>query len=453
VRDHRGRSAVFTIGVGSGVSHDLVEGLAEAGDGTAEFAAGSERLEAKVIRQLSRALGPSRLRAELVSVEWPGTVEETAPSLGAAIPCRGQRLVLAALLESSTPGPLRLHFQRPGSGETTSLDVPINCLPADGKFLHATVGRLLVKDLDSCLRTGKLQEKATELAVRLQIVTKFTSLVAVDALASGKQTYKATSANGPRNQDGSVCTDNLGTIMRSLGQNPTEAELQDMINEVDADGNGTLDFPEFLSLMSRKMKDTDTEEELVDAFRVFDRDGSGSISIAELRHVMTNLGETITDEELDEMLRDADVDSTGQVDYEGFVKMMMDGPAIAAASPPPAPAPAIVRPAACGMQPAKSDALQGDALQALLLLQRFDGAWLLTESLAKVIGVDLGEAVVSEEVWATALALAFLQQRLSHRAEEWALIARKARTFIEQQGLDAEALLQQALRKLSIPRE
>lgn len=46
----------------------------------------------------------------------------------------------------------------------------------------------------------------------------------------------------------------LGTVMRSLGQNPTEAELQDMINEVDADGNGTIDFPEFLMLMARKMK-------------------------------------------------------------------------------------------------------------------------------------------------------------------------------------------------------
>ena len=45
--------------------------------------------------------------------------------------------------------------------------------------------------------------------------------------------------------------------MRSLGQNPTEAELQDMINEGDADGNGTIDFPEFLTMMARKMKDTD----------------------------------------------------------------------------------------------------------------------------------------------------------------------------------------------------
>ena len=48
-------------------------------------------------------------------------------------------------------------------------------------------------------------------------------------------------------------------------------QLQDMINEVDADGNGTIDFPEFLTMMARKMKDTDSEEEIREAFRVFDK--------------------------------------------------------------------------------------------------------------------------------------------------------------------------------------
>jgi Ca2+-binding EF-hand superfamily protein len=57
-----------------------------------------------------------------------------------------------------------------------------------------------------------------------------------------------------RDDAGTITTKELGTVMRSLGQNPTEAELQDMINEVDADGNGTIDFPEFLSLMAKKMK-------------------------------------------------------------------------------------------------------------------------------------------------------------------------------------------------------
>uniref|UniRef100_A0A5F7ZB25 Calmodulin 1 n=1 Tax=Macaca mulatta TaxID=9544 RepID=A0A5F7ZB25_MACMU len=112
--------------------------------------------------------------------------------------------------------------------------------------------------------------------------------------------------------DGTITTKELGTVMRSLGQNPTEAELQDMINEVDADGNGTIDFPEFLTMMARKMKDTDSEEEIREAFRVFDKDGNGYISAAELRHVMTNLGEKLTDEEVDEMIREADIDGDGQ---------------------------------------------------------------------------------------------------------------------------------------------
>jgi len=89
-------------------------------------------------------------------------------------------------------------------------------------------------------------------------------------------------------------------------------------------GNGTIDFPEFLTMMARKMKDTDSEEEIREAFRVFDKDGNGFISAAELRHVMTNLGEKLTDEEVDEMIREADIDGDGQVNYEGtwltFVK-------------------------------------------------------------------------------------------------------------------------------------
>ena len=71
------------------------------------------------------------------------------------------------------------------------------------------------------------------------------------------------------------------------------------------------------------MQDTDSEEELREAFKVFDKDGNGFISAAELRHVMTNLGEKLTDEEVDEMIREADLDGDGQVDYEEFVKMMM----------------------------------------------------------------------------------------------------------------------------------
>ena len=83
-----------------------------------------------------------------------------------------------------------------------------------------------------------------------------------------------------------ITTKEIGTIMRSLGQNHIEGEFQDMINEVDTDGNGTIDFPEFLNIMERKMKDTNSEEELKEAFYVFDKDQNDFISTAELHHVM-----------------------------------------------------------------------------------------------------------------------------------------------------------------------
>mmetsp|Transcript_50815 Transcript_50815/g.91737 ORF Transcript_50815/g.91737 Transcript_50815/m.91737 type:complete len:477 (+) Transcript_50815:62-1492(+) len=117
-----------------------------------------------------------------------------------------------------------------------------------------------------------------------------------------------------------ISVNQLGTVMRSLGQNPTEAELQDMIQEI---GDDKLDFAQFLTLMARKMKETDTEAELVEVFKVFDRDGTGFISAAELRHVMVQLGEKVTDDEIDDMISEADVDGDGQINYEEFVRLMM----------------------------------------------------------------------------------------------------------------------------------
>ncbi|CAK7340957.1 unnamed protein product [Dovyalis caffra] len=123
--------------------------------------------------------------------------------------------------------------------------------------------------------------------------------------------------------DGCITFEELATVIRSLDHGATEEELHIMISEVDVDGNGTIEFGEFLNLMARKMKENDADEELKEAFKVFDKDQDGYISPNELRHVMINLGEQLTDEELEQMIREADLDGDGLVNYEEFVRMML----------------------------------------------------------------------------------------------------------------------------------
>lgn len=125
-----------------------------------------------------------------------------------------------------------------------------------------------------------------------------------------------------KDEDGAITMAELGVVMRSLGQRPTETELRDMVNGVDQDGNGSIEFNEFLQMMSKKMKGAEGEDELREAFRVFDKNNDGLISNSELRHVMTNLGEKLSDEEVDDMIKEADIDGDGMVNYEEFVTIL-----------------------------------------------------------------------------------------------------------------------------------
>ena len=107
---------------------------------------------------------------------------------------------------------------------------------------------------------------AVPVALPLQTSFYFTNTMAEQLTEEQIAEFKEAFSLFDKDGDSTITTKELGTVMR-LGQNPTEAELQDMINEVDADGNGTIDFPEFLTMMARKMKDTDSEEEILEVSR------------------------------------------------------------------------------------------------------------------------------------------------------------------------------------------
>jgi len=84
-----------------------------------------------------------------------------------------------------------------------------------------------------------------------------------------------------------------------------------MVSDLDADGSGAIDFEEFLDMMTARMSDKDTKEDIDKVFRLFDDDKTGTITIQNLRRVAKELGETMTDEELMEMIERADSNADG----------------------------------------------------------------------------------------------------------------------------------------------
>lgn len=135
--------------------------------------------------------------------------------------------------------------------------------------------------------------------------------------------YKSAFEMFDKDKDGSITIIELANVMRNLNMDPTEEELKQMIDEVDLDKNGTIDFDEFVTLMNRRNRETDVEEDVLNAFKVFDRDGNGLISITDLRHIILGAGNELSEDEVDEMLREADIDMDGFINYEDFIRTLL----------------------------------------------------------------------------------------------------------------------------------
>ena len=125
------------------------------------------------------------------------------------------------------------------------------------------------------------------------------------------------------NKDGSISKKELENILRSLNEDPEEEEIQQLLDEVDVDGNGEIDFEEFVALMGKIQKEIDLEAEIVNAFKVFDKDENDLISITDLRHILSNLNDFMTEDEIDDMLFEADSDYDGFINYKDFLKNLM----------------------------------------------------------------------------------------------------------------------------------
>lgn len=121
---------------------------------------------------------------------------------------------------------------------------------------------------------------------------------------------------------GTIDAKELKVAMRALGFEPKKEEIRKMIADIDKNGSGTVDFSEFLEMMTIKMGERDSRGEMLKAFRLFDDDETGKISFKNLKRVSMELGEKMTDEELQEMIDEADRDGDGEVNQDEFLRIM-----------------------------------------------------------------------------------------------------------------------------------
>ncbi|XP_033736501.1 calmodulin-like [Pecten maximus] len=122
--------------------------------------------------------------------------------------------------------------------------------------------------------------------------------------------------------NGKVTVENLMLVMKTLGMNPTKEEVEDILKDMDIDGDGMINFDDFSKRMKVEMESTEEEAELRNAFKLFDKDKSGKIDFEELRVALSSIGESLTDEQVQKMLQEADRNGDGEIDYEEFITMM-----------------------------------------------------------------------------------------------------------------------------------
>lgn len=130
-------------------------------------------------------------------------------------------------------------------------------------------------------------------------------------------------------RDGLVDGFKVGDFLRCCGMNPTN-ELVKKNGGCEKQGEKQYKFEEMLPIYAAISKETDTGTfaDFMEAFKTFDREGQGYISSAEMRHVLTSLGDRLTDQDVDQIIKFTDLqeDLDGNVKYEGFIKKILDGP-------------------------------------------------------------------------------------------------------------------------------
>ena len=140
-----------------------------------------------------------------------------------------------------------------------------------------------------------------------------------DQIEDYKGVFDMFDADGDR----TISVSELSTVMRTLGQNPTDEEIYTMIEQADKDGSMSIDFEEFCLLMAKRMKESEPDEELIEVFKLFDKNGDGIIDYRDLKEIFVELGADVNLDDCQLLIELHDRDGDNQLDFEEFVSFLM----------------------------------------------------------------------------------------------------------------------------------
>ncbi|KAK1361935.1 putative calcium-binding protein CML16 [Heracleum sosnowskyi] len=125
-------------------------------------------------------------------------------------------------------------------------------------------------------------------------------------------------------KDGSITQLELAALLRSLGIKPKGDQIHALLNKLDANGNGSIEFDELVEAILPNLNEEVliTQDQLLEVFRSFDRDGNGYITTAELAKQMAKMGQSLTYAEISELMKEADTNGDGVLNFNEFATLM-----------------------------------------------------------------------------------------------------------------------------------